>query len=328
MDSPEQRYDDLSDRVFTLYSEGEQRAALELLSRPDPELAPWSAELAHTAACLHGSLGEPEAALQVLRAASDSGAWWDPSILTDDDDLATLQPLPEFQELVALSATRRSPDPRPALIQLPPRADSAASVSPSTNPSADARLDMLASRSSDLSLAGGVVVALHGAGQTAARAAADWAEVLELGYALVCVESSQRMSPMYRTWPERDRAVEDIARALDELPDALRGLPLIAAGFSAGGRAALDWALTADPTPATGVLVVAPALRELPTEAAGPLAPAEVLIGEDDELLEVVDDAADRLTGFGLSIQRVPGVGHEFPQNFGRWLGEVFPSCG
>ncbi|WP_133979824.1 alpha/beta hydrolase [Kribbella voronezhensis] len=300
MDSPEQRYDDLSDRVFTLYSEGEQRAALELLSRPDPELEPWSAELAHTAACLHGSLGEPEAAIHVLRSASDAGAWWDPSILTDDDDLAALQPLPEFQELVALSATRRSPDPRPALIQLPASVD-------------DAR---------------GVVVALHGAGQTAGRAAADWAEVLELGYALVCVDSSQRMSPMYRTWPERDRAVEDIARALGELPDELRGLPLIAVGFSAGGRAALDWALTATPTRATGVLVIAPALRELPADAAGPLSPADVLIGEDDDLLEVVDDAADRLTGFGLSIHRVPGVGHEFPQNFGRWLSEVFPSCG
>jgi predicted esterase len=173
-----------------------------------------------------------------------------------------------------------------------------------------------------------VVVALHGAGQTAARAAADWAAVLDHGYALVCVESSRRMSPMYRTWPERDRATEDIARALGELPAELRGLPLIAAGFSAGGRAALDWALTAAPTRATGVLVVAPALRELPAEAAGPLAPAEVLIGTDDELLEVVDAAAGRLTGFGLSIHRVPALEHEFPADFGAWLGKVLPSCG
>ena len=130
---------------------------------------------------------------------------------------------------------------------------------------------------------------------------------------------------MYRTWPERDRAVEDIARALDELPAELQGLPLIAAGFSAGGRAALDWALTASPTPVAGVIAVAPALRELPAEAQGTLSPAVVLIGENDGLLEVVDEAAERLTGFGLAIHRVPGLQHEFPQDFGERLAEVLP---
>jgi dienelactone hydrolase len=133
---------------------------------------------------------------------------------------------------------------------------------------------------------------------------------------------------MYRTWPERDRAVEDIARALGELPDELRGLPLIAAGFSAGGRAALDWALTASPTATAGVVVVGPALRELPARAHGALAPGVVLIGTGDELLEVVDEAAERLTGFGLSIHRVPGLEHEFPQDFAQRLAEILPSCG
>ena len=113
VDTPQSRFDDLAHRVFTQYSEGRQRAALELLAQPDPDLEPWSAELAHSTACLHGSLDEPAAALRVLRTASEAGAWWDPSILIDDDDLAALRSVPEFQELVALSATRRSPDQRP-----------------------------------------------------------------------------------------------------------------------------------------------------------------------------------------------------------------------
>lgn len=300
VDTPDSRYNDLSDRLFTLYFEGRQRVALELLAKPDPDLEPWSAELAHFAACMHGSLDEPAAALQVLQTASDAGAWWEPSTLTDEEDLEALQSLTEFQELVALSATRRNSEPIPAIIQLP----------------------------TGVVRAGGVVVALHGAGQAAARAATDWAEVLKLGYALVCVESSQRMSPMYRTWPERDRAIEDIGRALDELPAELRGLPLIAAGFSAGGRAALDWALTASPVPAAGVIVVGPALRELPAEAHGTLSPAVVLVGADDELLEIVDEAADRLTGFGLTIDRVPGLEHAFPQDFAQRLTAILPSCG
>ena len=57
MDSAQQRFDDLADRVFTLYGEGRQREALDLLAVPDPAFEPWSADLAHLAACLHGSLG-------------------------------------------------------------------------------------------------------------------------------------------------------------------------------------------------------------------------------------------------------------------------------
>jgi predicted esterase len=311
VDTPEQRYEDLADRVFTLYTEGRQRAALDLLAQPDPELEPWSAELAHSAACLHGSLGDPAAALQVLRTASQGGAWWDPSILTDDDDLAALQSLPEFQELVALSATRRSADPRPALIQLPPD---------EYDPVLRA-----AAAGDHVVRVGGVVVALHGAGQTAARAAADWAGVLELGYALVSVESSQRMSPMYRTWPDPELAREDIARALAQLPEELRGLPLIAAGFSAGGRAALDWALTGQPERAAGVVVLAPALRALPAEAQGSLSPATILIGAEDDLLEVVDDAAAQLTSLGLTIHKLPGLGHEVPAGLTDHLRALLP---
>ena len=122
--------------------------------------------------------------------------------------------------------------------------------------------------------------------------------------------------------------MEDIARALDELPARAAGAAADRGGFSAGGRAALDWALTAEPVQAAGVLVVAPALRELPGEAQNVLAPAAVLIGEDDDLLEVVDKAVEQLTAFGLRIERVPGLAHEFPQDFGERLGKLLPSCG
>jgi pimeloyl-ACP methyl ester carboxylesterase len=128
-----------------------------------------------------------------------------------------------------------------------------------------------------------VVVALHGAGQRAAKALEQWAPVLDLGFALLCVESSQLMSPMYRTWPDPEHARQDIDRAIAQLPDELGDLPLIAAGFSAGGRAALEWALTSRPLPAAGVVVLAPAIRELPAEAKRSLSPAKILIGMADD---------------------------------------------
>ena len=66
-----------------------------------------------------------------------------------------------------------------------------------------------------------------------------------------------------------------------------------------GRRSALDWALTSRP-----------------------------VIGTADDLLEVVEKAAEHLSTLGLEIERVPGLGHQFPQNYGGWLGTEAPNCG
>ncbi|GAA0935839.1 hypothetical protein GCM10009554_22870 [Kribbella koreensis] len=317
METPEDRYDRLTDRVSALYDEGLQPVALDLLDAADPDLAPWAAELAHLRACLLGSLHETTEALTTLQQASANGAWWAEEILTEDDDLAALQYLPAFQQLVATSRTRRLVAEDPPLIRLP---------EPTGSAQAMGRGQVAAP--GQASWPCGVVVALHGAGQRAGHAMRDWAGVLELGYALVGVESSQLMSPMYRTWPDPAESAKDIARALDQLPAELQGLPLIAAGFSAGGRVALNWAAGADPVPAAGAVVLAPALRGVPEKAKNALSPASVLIGTADDLLEVVDDAEGQLTALGFTIDRLPGLGHEFPQDLARRLEELLPSCG
>ncbi|MFI5696261.1 serine aminopeptidase domain-containing protein [Kribbella sp. NPDC051586] len=280
------RYDDLLNRVEALYEEDRFHEAAEVLDAGSGGLEAWVAELGHLKACLLGAGGDADGALRTLQEASAAGAWWLPGILLEDDDLAGLRGRPEFDELVAVSGARVADDPEPALIAVPDRP------------------------------ALGVVVALHGAGQTAVHARQDWAGVLDRGYALVCVQSSQRMSSNYRSWPDQERAVADISHALDVLPVELHDVPMIAAGFSAGGRAALNWALTAQPTPVAGVLVLAPALRELPATAAGTLSPATIWIGDDDDLREVVEGAAGQLEGFGCTIERIPGLGHSFPADF------------
>jgi predicted esterase len=285
--TPEATYDALTDRVASLYEQGACREALALLDDTDDALLPWLAELTHTRACLLGVLGEPEQALAALQSAAATGAWWDDSLLIEDDDLAGLQDLPGFADLLELSRKQRS------------RSSVATPIL--ERPAGQAR---------------GVVVALHGAGQRAAHAARDWASVTSLGYALLCVESSQLVSPMYRTWPDPERSRDDVAQALAQLPGDLQSLPLIAAGFSAGGRVALDWALRGRPQPVAGVVVLAPALRGLPDAAAGALEPSAVLMGTDDDLREVVEEAGEQLRGLGVSVDWLPGVGHEFPADF------------
>lgn len=296
MEIAETEYDALSDRVTSLYEQGAYEEALAVLDQSDDSLLPWLAELTHTRACLLAVLGQPDQALAALQSAATTGAWWDDTLLTEDDDLASLQSLPGFADLLDSSragrAASRSETAEPVL-QLP---------------TGEVR---------------GVVVALHGAGQRATHAARDWASVTSLGYALLCVESSQLMSPRYRTWPDPERSRDDVARALAHLPTELRSVPLIAAGFSAGGRVALDWALTAQPRSVAGVVVLAPALRQLPAEAHGVLQPAVVLMGTDDDLREVVEEAGEQLRGFGVSVEWLPGVAHGFPADFADRLSEV-----
>jgi dienelactone hydrolase len=294
--NPEAEYDALTDRVASLYEQGAYQEALAALDQADDSLRPWLAELTHLRACVLAVLGQPDQALAALQTAATTGAWWDDTLLTEDDDLATLQRLSGFADLLESSRVSR-----------------AASQSESS------RLVVQLPRGE----VRGVVVALHGAGQRATHAARDWASVTSLGYALVCVESSQLMSPMYRTWPDPERSREDVARALSHLPTELQSVDVIAAGFSAGGRVALDWALTAQPRPVAGVVVLAPALRQLPAEAHGVLEPAVVLMGTDDDLLEVVEEAGEQLRGFGVSVELLPGVGHEFPTDFGDRLSDA-----
>ena len=74
---------------------------------------------------------------------------------------------------------------------------------------------------------------------------------------------------------------------------------------------------------AAGLLALAPALRELPAYADGKLSPATIWIGTDDDLLEVVDGAAEQLAGFGCRIERLPGLGHTFPAGFDELLAGV-----
>ncbi|GAB2640816.1 alpha/beta hydrolase [Kribbella swartbergensis] len=294
MQTPETTYDALTDRVASLYEQGAYREALALLDDTDDSLLPWLAELTHIRACFLGVLGQPEQALAALQSAAATGAWWDDSLLTEDDDLAGLQDLPGFADLLELSRKQRS---------------GASVVAPVLElPTGQAH---------------GVVVALHGAGQRAAHAARDWASVTSLGYALLCVESSQLMSPMYRTWPDPERSRDDVARALTQLPAELRSLPVIAAGFSAGGRVALDWALRGRPQPVAGVVVLAPALRGLPDAAHAALQPSVVLTGTDDDLRGVVEEAGEQLRGLGVSVEWLPGVGHEFPADFADQLERV-----
>ncbi|MCF6379368.1 phospholipase [Nocardioides KLBMP 9356] len=288
--APHQAYAALSDSVFALYEAGQQREALNLLDGAGPELLPWRSELAHLRACLHGSLGEPDAALATLDGAHAAGGWWDPEILVEDDDLSALTGLPEFVALVESSRERWA----------------------RANAEPDRTGDRLALPSGR---ARGLVVALHGAEEDADDALAAWGPATDLGFVVLAVRSSQRTSPCYRSWPDQERAGAEIADALETLPAEARDLPVVAGGFSAGGRVAVQWALSGMPCAVAGVVAVAPAVRgDLAPSHQAALDPALLVVGSDDDLRDDVVAAGRRLAGFTADV--VEGLAHRFPKDF------------
>ena len=293
--SEAERYGVLTERVVALYEQGEYVAALALLGAERAALPTYRSDLAHLTACLHSLAGAPDAALADLRGAAAEGAWWHPRLLLEDDDLAAVRPLPGFDELVTEAATRSATaqaeaGSRPPVVRRPAGDQPARAL----------------------------LLALHGAGQDAAEAAARWGAAVDHGLVLVAVESTQLSTPTYRSWPDQAAAAADVAAALETLPDAERRLPVVAGGFSAGARVALLCALSGQPVPVAGVVAVAPAVWPDQTATASHRPRVVVVIGSRDDLLATTRAAVAPLPGTRLEV--VDGLGHDYPEDFAAWL--------
>lgn len=275
-----------------LYAAGRYAEALARIEQAAPELPTFRADTAFMAACLRSLAGDPDGALAELQAAIGAGAWWAESILREDPDLAAVQGLAGFDALVAESARRwrAAAETRPLAPLI-------------TEPQREAR---------------GVLVVLHGANQDAATAAPHWSTAVDSGLVLMAVTSRQRTTPSYRSWPDQATTAVDIAAALGDL-DRSTGLPVIAAGFSAGGRAAMLWAVTADPVPVAGYLVLGPAISTGQLPANPEPVPGIVVYGSNDGLLTDGRAVADRL-GSTCRLEVVSGLGHDYPPDFAEQL--------
>ena len=89
-----------------------------------------------------------------------------------------------------------------------------------------------------------------------------------------------------------------------------------------GGRAALLWALQADPVPVAGAILVAPAVHpgllpeRLPDRLSG-----LILLGADDPRTEDVLATGKLLEPIGVRVDVIEGLGHQEPADFADRLG-------
>jgi alpha/beta superfamily hydrolase len=290
------RFNDVSRDTMTLHSTGKYAEALAFLEGYDPEDIDQRAQIAYWRACLLSLMKDPAGALRVLTdAMDDHRIWYSPATLREDDDLVSLRAEPGFGRLLEMAEDRF----------LEARAS-------------EAGKHLVFRRNRAYANPRGVVVILHGNNSNLHATQRAWEPLLEDGWTLLFVESSQIGYYTFgRVWNDYSRAREDIISALDSLTDSERNF-LVLAGFSRGARTAIQLALDGS-VPATAVFAHEPAPSEgfasWYGEARPRSIPVYLTIGEEDPDRNMSEEIA-RVIGESVRVRILAGASHEYPERF------------
>jgi hypothetical protein len=297
------QFDDLRERVFALYAERRFVEMRGLLDGAAERFPSHRSAITYWKACIDSLLGDPTQALQRLRRGAEEGLFWPENALHTDPDLTAVRSLPGFEEMV--ESVRRSAEranmnrpERPEVLLFGPEAEPVR----------------------------GLLIALHMYNRTAAESAPYWRSATEIGLVVVVPESTQVSGDGEPAWTNAAMTARDLSlarqEALSRFPEG--GLATVIAGASQGGGRAAAIALTGDPFDCRGLVGVVSAYPDLPDVpaaaqvAAGRGLRAYLLTGDQDGTRDQVEHFHADLTAGGVETELdvVPGLGHDFPDDF------------
>jgi len=244
-------------------------------------------------------LGRSADALTTLESGLAAGYWWSPIQLRRDEDLAPLQDLSRFQQLLM--------DCEQKLL----------AANAQSHPEYDLHLPPEGAVGTPL------LVVLHGWSGNRKMFAPEWSAALKAGWGVAMLQSSQVTSCATFGWDDADRAGSEITAQVETLMRThnFDDNRVVLAGFSQGGGEAIRLAFEAR-FPVRGFLAVAPArleLKELEDLPRG-VAPRGVLLaGEADQRwADLAEKTADWLAEHHLPhwFSLYPALGHELPPDF------------
>jgi predicted esterase len=225
----------------------------------------------------------------------------------EDDDLVSLQGLPAYEELVQLNQQRFAEvdaHSRPEMLLIPPATASAQRVP--------------------------LLVGLHGNSQNALLAANDWRPIVDKGWMLATIQSSQLLTSDAYIWNDLARGTADVQKFYGALnKDIIDTERVVIGGFSMGGGLAIHMAVTGA-IKARGFIVVGPYLRDLEplkpyldTAAANGLR-GYIVMGlqeppEGQEIMRKID-AFLNTHGIPCELEERPEIAHTIPTDFDQSL--------
>ena len=295
-------FNEIDRQIMSLYRAKEYQQAFELVEHERLNFPDQRRQIAYWRLCIHALTGKQAKALQIFREALDQGDWFPPGWLTDDPDLVSLQPLPEFQEMVEICRQHMAElKTRPELLLAQPE-----------------------ERATKLPL----LIALHGNTGNAGNAIKEWNRITSQGWLLAVPQSSQAIGQDAFVWDDRELAISEIRDHLAKVSGEYAIDPdrVVLGGFSMGGGQAI-WMALHQSIKARGFVVLGPYLREDELKALPALLETHnlagvrgyVLVGEDDyECLDISREVVEILNARGVpcELEVRPGLDHSYPADF------------
>jgi len=310
---------DLTQQVFEYHGKPEtQQAAYDLMTKAVPNFPEQANLLYNWRYCAAALLGMPDLALGIMQEALDAGFWWGEDYLRSDTDLASLQDLPEFNRLVAISEARHR------------EAEAAASPLVLTLP-----LPVTATEPLPL------LLALHGNSSNAQAAVKYWESAVDRGWLSALLQSSQVIGPDAYVWNDLDLGASEIKTHYQDLSGKHHVDPdsVVISGFSKGGEMAI-WLALKEIIPLAGFIAVNPGgpfiqdinnwLPILEECKSKENLRGFFLVGERDANLEKIKALCQLLLDHGLACELhiSTGIAHDFPQDFDQILAGALDFAG
>ncbi len=213
-----------------------QQAAYAMLTEAVPQFPEQANLLYNWRYCAAALLGKSDLALEIMQESIDAGFWWGEDYLRSDEDLKSLQDLPEFNRLIEVSEKLRQAaqaEAKPLAMTLP------------TPASATEPLPLL--------------MALHGNNQNAQNSVAFWESAVEQGWLTVLLQSSQIFGPEMYVWNDLELGASEINAHYQQLCEEHQVDPaqVVISGFSKGGEMAI-WLALKEIMPVAGFIAVNP----------------------------------------------------------------------
>jgi len=304
-------FDQVSQQALAYFDDEETlQKAYDLLTEAAPQFPEQAAITYNWRYCAAAMMNKTELALQLIQESLEAGFWWSAAYLTSDDDLKSLQELPEFKRLVEISEAKHQAaqaKAKPLALELP-------------QPAA-------AKDGQPLPL----LLALHGNAANAQRSVEYWESAVAQGWRTVLLQSSQIFGPEAYVWDDLEQGAREIEAHYQDLTNAHPPVACVVGGFSKGGEMAI-WLALKEVIPLAGFIAVNPGgpLINAPEswlpliEGCGTLGQMRttLLAGENDQNLPNIQTLHEMLTSRGLDCQLIvaPDIGHDFPADFEQTL--------
>jgi len=307
-------FDEIAQQA-TAYFDNEEtlQTAYDLLTEAAPRFPEQAALVYNWRYCAAARMNQTDLALQLIQEALEAGFWLSAAYLTSDDDLKSLQELPEFKRLVEISEKKfqsAQANSKPLALALP------------LPPATGQPLPLLLS--------------LHGNSGNAEETAPHWQSAVALGWYTVILQSSQIYSPNAYVWDDLESGASEIKAHYQNLiaSTAVQPGPTVIGGFSKGGEMAI-WLALNEIIPLAGFIAVNPGgpyiqnidkfLPLLENCTSRSQLRAWLIAGENDRNLSNVKALDEMFRFHGLNSQLIiaPEIAHDFPEDFDQILAQA-----